>query len=80
MAKHGMSSAQALDVIRRSELLHYIFQTRISSNARELLEREQVWPNAGFHQQLVLFGQCGYNPTPHHPVYQSFRAALQPYM
>lgn len=35
--------------------------------------RDQIWVNPGFHEQLVLFEICGYQPSPAHGVYQKWR-------
>ncbi|KAI0796896.1 phosphatases II [Abortiporus biennis] len=39
--------------------------------------REQVWINPGFHEQLVLFEICQYNPTPSEGVYIRWRQKIQ---
>ncbi|KAJ7284019.1 protein-tyrosine phosphatase-like protein [Mycena rebaudengoi] len=38
--------------------------------------RDQIWPNAGFQEQLVLFELCQYAPSPHNGIYQSWRYKL----
>ncbi|KAJ7284492.1 protein-tyrosine phosphatase-like protein [Mycena rebaudengoi] len=50
-------------------------------NATKALEhlrraREQIWPNAGFQEQLVLFELCQYAPSPYNGIYQSWRYKL----
>ncbi|KAJ7649766.1 protein-tyrosine phosphatase-like protein [Roridomyces roridus] len=35
--------------------------------------REQIWPNSGFQEQLVLFELCQYAPSPMSGVYQGWR-------
>ncbi|KAJ7077197.1 hypothetical protein C8R43DRAFT_1092944 [Mycena crocata] len=50
-------------------------------NATKALEtirraREQIWPNAGFQEQLVLFELCQYMPSPTNGIYQSWRYKL----
>ncbi|KAJ6515688.1 protein-tyrosine phosphatase-like protein [Mycena sanguinolenta] len=47
-------------------------------NATKALEtirraRDQIWPNAGFQEQLVLFELCQYQPSPSNGIYQSWR-------
>ncbi|KAF8138490.1 protein-tyrosine phosphatase-like protein [Boletus edulis] len=38
--------------------------------------REQVWFNAGFHEQLFLFELCRYQPSPACPYYVGWRQKL----
>ncbi|KAJ7649709.1 protein-tyrosine phosphatase-like protein [Roridomyces roridus] len=38
--------------------------------------RPQIWPNAGFQEQLVLFELCQYAPSPTSGIYQSWRYKL----
>ncbi|KAK7054229.1 MAP kinase phosphatase 2 [Favolaschia claudopus] len=50
-------------------------------NATKALEtirraRDQIWPNAGFQEQLVLFELCQYQPSPANGIYQSWRYKL----
>lgn len=59
---------------------YLMFSRRISStDALEIIRRarEQVWPNPGFHQQLVLFELCQYNPTPSDGIYRSWRDQIE---
>jgi hypothetical protein len=37
-----------------------------------LLVREQIWPNPGFFEQLVLFELCGYNPGDRNGIYANW--------
>ncbi|KAF8181236.1 protein-tyrosine phosphatase-like protein [Mycena galopus ATCC 62051] len=39
-------------------------------------ERDQIWPNAGFQEHLVLFELCQYQPSPSNGVYQGWRYKL----
>ena len=41
------------------------------------IAREQVWPNPGFQEQLVLFELCQYNPTPASGIYQNWRSKIE---
>lgn len=41
-----------------------------------LVAREQVWPNPGFMEQLVLFELCDYMPSGH-GLYLKWRAQIQ---
>lgn len=38
--------------------------------------RDQIWPNAGFHEQLVLFQLCQYSPCPENGHYASWRVKI----
>ncbi|KAF7301859.1 MAP kinase phosphatase 2 [Mycena indigotica] len=39
--------------------------------------RDQIWPNAGFQEQLVLFELCQYAPSPMNGIYRSWRTKLE---
>jgi hypothetical protein len=39
--------------------------------------REQVWPNPGFQEQLVLFELCQYSPSPSCGIYTSWRTTVE---
>ncbi|TFK28903.1 phosphatases II [Coprinopsis marcescibilis] len=38
--------------------------------------RDQIWINAGFHEQLVLFELCNYMPSPSNGIYQKWRYSV----
>ncbi|KAF8742481.1 hypothetical protein AX14_004343 [Amanita brunnescens Koide BX004] len=40
--------------------------------------RDQIWINAGFYEQLVLFELCQYEPSPENVFYATWRATLDP--
>ncbi|KAJ7284493.1 hypothetical protein C8J57DRAFT_1461753 [Mycena rebaudengoi] len=44
------------------------------------LAREQIWPNAGFQEQLVLFELCQYAPSPYNGIYRSWRNLKRGYL
>lgn len=51
-------------------------------NATQALEevrraRDQIWPNPGFQEQLVLFELCQYKPSPSNGIYSSWRTKLE---
>ncbi|KAG7096754.1 hypothetical protein E1B28_004166 [Marasmius oreades] len=51
-------------------------------NATQALEivrraRDQIWPNPGFQEQLVLFELCDYAPSPSNGIYASWRSKLE---
>ncbi|KAF8205211.1 protein-tyrosine phosphatase-like protein [Mycena galopus ATCC 62051] len=48
--------------------------TKALENIRRV--RNQIWPNAGFQEQLVLFELCQYQPSPSNGIYQSWRYKL----
>jgi dual specificity phosphatase 12 len=41
-----------------------------------VLAREQVWFNAGFQEQLVLFELCRYAPSQSCGIYRSWRESV----
>ncbi|KAJ7284494.1 protein-tyrosine phosphatase-like protein [Mycena rebaudengoi] len=53
---------------------HRINSTKALEHIRRA--REQIWPNAGFQEQLVLFELCQYAPSPYNGIYQSWRYKL----
>ncbi|KAJ7859183.1 protein-tyrosine phosphatase-like protein [Mycena olivaceomarginata] len=53
---------------------HRISATKALDNIRRA--RDQIWPNAGFQEQLVLFELCQYQPSPSDGIYQSWRYKL----
>ncbi|KAJ7887259.1 protein-tyrosine phosphatase-like protein [Mycena olivaceomarginata] len=53
---------------------HRISATKALENIRRA--RDQIWPNAGFQEQLVLFELCQYQPSPSDGIYQSWRYKL----
>ena len=40
------------------------------------VEREQIWPNAGFQEQLALFEMCQYMPSQNEGIYTRWRQNL----
>ena len=42
--------------------------------------REQVWFNGGFHEQLVLFELCKYQPSSACPYYTGWRQKLDAHL
>jgi len=51
-------------------------------NATQALEtirraREQIWPNPGFQEQLILFELCQYAPSPSNGFYVSWRHKIE---
>ncbi|KAJ3756453.1 protein-tyrosine phosphatase-like protein [Lentinula raphanica] len=58
----------------------YLMRTR-RVNATQALQivrdcREQIWPNPGFQEQLVLYELCQYAPSPSNGIYVSWRYKL----
>ncbi|KAF8812264.1 phosphatases II [Phlegmacium glaucopus] len=39
--------------------------------------RNQIWPNPGFQEQLVLFELCQYAPSPSNGIYTNWRSQLE---
>ncbi|KAH8113228.1 phosphatases II [Phellopilus nigrolimitatus] len=58
--------------------LMYSRQIR-ATDALEIVRRarEQVWPNPGFQEQLVLFELCQYNPTATNGIYVNWRSKIE---
>ncbi|KAH7887591.1 protein-tyrosine phosphatase-like protein [Phlebopus sp. FC_14] len=58
----------------------YLMCTRRIDAAQAMLEvrqaREQVWFSAGFHEQLVLFELCRYQPSESCPFYVGWRQRI----
>lgn len=83
MFSRRISSTDALEIIRRG-LLPVL---ELSTFFRSLtfffffifspVAREQVWPNPGFHQQLVLFELCQYKPSPSDGIYRNWRDRIE---
>jgi len=58
---------------------YLMWRRRINSTAAlELVRaaRDQIWPNPGFQEQLVLFELCQYAPSPVNGYYTSWRVKL----
>ncbi|KAJ7178951.1 protein-tyrosine phosphatase-like protein [Mycena filopes] len=53
---------------------HRISATKALETVRKA--RDQIWPNAGFQEQLVLFELCQYAPSPTNGIYRSWRYKL----
>ncbi|KAJ6583478.1 protein-tyrosine phosphatase-like protein [Mycena vulgaris] len=62
MWSHRLTATKALETVRRGKLIYD--------------PRDQIWPNAGFQEQLVLFELCQYAPSPTNGIYQSWRYKL----
>ncbi|KAJ6525523.1 protein-tyrosine phosphatase-like protein, partial [Mycena vulgaris] len=82
---HAIRSGGAIlvhDGLSRSAAVvaaYLMWSRRISaSKALENMRkaRDQIWPNAGFQEQLVLFELCQYQPSLSNGVYQSWRDKL----
>ncbi|KAI5124947.1 hypothetical protein M0805_007374 [Coniferiporia weirii] len=59
---------------------YLMYSRRIrATEALEIVRRarEQVWPNPGFQEQLVLFELCQYNPTETDGIYRSWRNKIE---
>jgi len=59
----------------------YLMHSR-QINATQALEivrraREQIWPNPGFQEQLILFELCQYAPSPSNGIYVSWRHKIE---
>jgi dual specificity phosphatase 12 len=72
MWSRRVNATQALEFVR-SGWSH--LQARSPSHA--LSVRNQIWPNPGFQEQLVLFELCAYNPSPSNGIYISWRMQLE---
>ncbi|KAL5488075.1 hypothetical protein ACEPAI_6183 [Sanghuangporus weigelae] len=59
---------------------YLMYSRRIrATEALEIVRRarEQVWPNPGFQEQLVLFELCQYNPTASDGIYRNWRSKIE---
>jgi dual specificity phosphatase 12 len=60
-------------------LLIVMWSRRMNATAAlEIIRRarEQVWPNPGFQEQLILFELCQYSPSPACGIYRSWRSKI----
>ncbi len=53
------------------------FGTKHTLTNNHYIAREQVWPNPGFQEQLVLFELCQYNPTVTNGIYVNWRRKIE---
>lgn len=54
-------------------LYHPLYAAPIGNELTLFIGRPQIHPNPGFLKQLLLFEECHYQPTRHHPVYMKFK-------
>lgn len=66
-------ATEALEIVRRGKEQMHSLQTFCNVSS---LARDQIWPNAGFQEQLVLWELCDYNPTPDNGFYRTWRLQL----
>ncbi|KAJ6576020.1 protein-tyrosine phosphatase-like protein [Mycena vulgaris] len=67
-------SAESLVDLAQVMWSHRLTATKALETVRRA--RDQIWPNAGFQEQLVLFELCQYAPSPTNGIYQSWRYKL----
>lgn len=80
---HGIVLVHCVQGLSRSATVvaaYLMWSRRI--NATQALEavrraREQVWPNPGFQEQLVVYELCQYAPSPSCGIYQNWRAKVE---
>ncbi|KAI6003694.1 protein-tyrosine phosphatase-like protein [Pisolithus albus] len=70
MCTRGIDATQAMSVVREGQIFTHLVMAIL---AHIQAAREQVWFNAGFQEQLVLFGLCRYQPTTANPYYVGWR-------
>ena len=58
--------------ISSSDVYHHSIQ-RVPFLTRHVAGRQQAHPNYGFIKQLDIFAKCGYEPSPSHPQYRSWK-------
>jgi dual specificity phosphatase 12 len=73
MWAHRIGATKALERLRRGKLFECKYFSLLLTTK---LAREQIWPNPGFQEQLVLFELCQYAPSPYNGIYQSWRYKL----
>lgn len=71
-----ISPAEAVDTVRRSKAV-FPLTPLTSFNLTSGIGREQIWINAGFHEQLLLFELCRYSPSEQEGIYVRWRQNLQ---
>ena len=72
MWSRRISSSEALDIVRRRKTVFMtVYFDRCSPTF--LPDREQIWPNAGFIEQLSLFEMCRYAPSMDEGIYVRWR-------
>jgi len=80
---HGVVLVHCVQGLSRSAAVvaaYLMYSRRI--NATDALDivrraREQVWPNPGFQEQLVLFELCHYTPSMSNGVYRHWRSKIE---
>lgn len=81
MYTRRIRATEALEIIRRGKLFRHRFLSFFYWNSVLITvsasAREQVWPLAGFQEQLVLFELCQYNPTTTDGIYQNWRNKIE---
>lgn len=83
MRSHGIVLVHCVQGLSRSATVvaaYLMWARRINSTlALETVRRarEQVWPNPGFQEQLVLFELCQYSPSPSCGIYTSWRTTVE---
>ena len=77
MWSQRISSAQALDSVRRCKwLFRSIAADFLPIIYGRTAAREQIWPNAGFQEQLSIFEMCRYAPSPTEGIYVRWRQQM----
>ena len=67
-----LNATQALQVVRSGRrIVIFLHTSDLPATARD-----QIWPNPGFQEQLVLFELCQYAPSPSNGIYANWRAQL----
>ncbi|KAG6378741.1 protein-tyrosine phosphatase-like protein [Boletus reticuloceps] len=74
MCTRRIDATQAMSAVRQGLFLPCCPSP--VSDGSYLTAREQVWFNAGFHEQLFLFELCRYQPSPACPYYVGWRQKL----
>ena len=77
MHTRQIDATQAMSEVRQGWFLCFPSQFLMGSCS---IAREQVWFNAGFHEQLVLFELCRYQPSQTCPYYVGWRQKLDAHL
>jgi len=83
LCNNGIVLVHCIQGLSRSAavVVAYLMYSRRISPAAAIEEvrktREQIWINPGFHQQLVLFELCRYNPSPSEGIYVNWRRQIE---
>lgn len=74
MWSRRLGATDATEIVRRGKRTSSVGGRFV--NSLFLSARDSIWINPGFHEQLVLFQVCQYNPHPGDGVYASWKTKV----